>query len=51
MFYHISLTKELKSIKRGGSDTSWLGSMYDKVIDYLSETDQIKWMVKLGDLI
>ena len=33
-----------------GGDTSWLGSIYDKVIDYLSETDQIKWLVKLGEL-
>ena len=44
------INKRVEEHKEGGSDTSWLGSMYDKVIDYLSETDQVKWMVKLGDL-
>ena len=44
------INKRVEEHKEGGSDTSWLGSMYDKVIDYLSETDQIKWMVELSDL-
>ncbi len=44
------INKQVEEHNMEGGDTSWLGSMYDKVIDYLSETDQIKWMVKLGDL-
>lgn len=44
------INKRVEEHKEGGSDTSWLGSIYEKVIDYLSETDQIKWMVKLGEL-
>ena len=44
------INKQVEEHNMEGGDTSWLGSMYDKVIDYLSETDQIKWMVKLGEL-
>ena len=44
------INERVEEHKLEGGDTSWLGSMYDKVITYLSETDQIKWMVKLGDL-
>ena len=44
------INKRVEEHKVEGGDTSWLGSMYDKVIDYLSETDQIKWMVQLSDL-
>jgi hypothetical protein len=44
------INKRVEEHKVEGGDTSWLGSMYDKVIDYLSETDQIKWMMSLSDL-
>lgn len=44
------LEERVEEHKEGGSDTSFIGSMYDKVIDYLSETAPIKWMVKMGDL-
>ena len=30
-------------------NASFFGSMYDKLIDYLSETPMIKWMVGVGD--
>jgi hypothetical protein len=44
------LEERVEEHKEGGNDTSFIGSMYDKVIDYLSETAPIKWMVKMGDL-
>ena len=46
--YFINKRVEEHNLEEG--DTSWLGSMYQKVIDYVAETDQIKWMVKLGKL-
>jgi len=46
--YFISKRVDEHNLEEG--DTSWLGSMYQKVIDYVAETDQIKWMVKLGEL-
>ena len=44
------INERVEEHKVEGGDTSWLGSMYDKVIEYLSETDTIKWMVELGKL-
>ena len=44
------LGERVEEHKAEGGDTSFIGSMYDKVIEYLSETAPIKWMVKMGDL-
>ena len=44
------INERVEEHKAEGGDTSFFGSMYDKVIDYLSETDTIKWMVGLGKL-
>ena len=44
------LEERVEEHKAEGTDTSFIGSMYDKIIDYLSETAPIKWMVKMGDL-
>jgi hypothetical protein len=44
------LGERVEEHKAEGSDTSFIGSMYEKVIEYLSETAPIKWMVKMGDL-
>ena len=35
--------------KKETGETSFFGSLYDQVIEYLSETPIIKWMVGLGD--
>mgnify|MGYP003652538404 CR=1 FL=1 len=35
--------------KKENPDVSFFGSLYDKLIDYLSETPIIKWMVGIGD--
>jgi len=44
------LEERVEEHKAEGTDTSFIGSMYDKIIDYLSETAPIKWMVKMGEL-
>jgi hypothetical protein len=44
------INERVEEHKAEGGDTSFFGGLYDKVIEYLSETDQIKWMVKLGEL-
>tara|TARA_R110000765_G_scaffold70847_2_gene137531 strand:+ start:3778 stop:5436 length:1659 start_codon:yes stop_codon:yes gene_type:complete len=44
------INERVEEHKAEGGDTSFFGGLYDKVIEYLSETDQIKWMVELGEL-
>jgi len=44
------LEERVEEHKAEGTDTSFIGSMYDKIIDYLSETAPVKWMVKMGEL-
>jgi len=44
------INERVEEHKAEGGDTSFFGGLYDKVIEYLSETDQVKWMVKLGEL-
>jgi len=44
------LENEMAEFKEENPDASFIGSIYDKVIDYLSETKQVKWLVKMGDL-
>ena len=43
------LENKVEEFQKENADASFFGTMYDKVIEYLSETDQIKWMVELGE--
>jgi len=43
------LKNKADEFKKESGDVSFFGSMYDKLIDYLSETPMIKWMVGVGD--
>jgi len=42
------LKNKADEFKKESGDTSFFGSMYEKLIDYLSETPMIKWMAELG---
>ena len=44
------LKNKADEFKKETGETSFFGSLYDSIIEYLSETAMVKWMVKLGDL-
>ena len=44
------LKNKADEFKKETGETSCFGSLYDSIIEYLSETAMVKWMVKLGDL-
>ena len=43
------LKNKADEFKKETGETSFFGSLYDSIIEYLSETAMVKWMVKLGD--
>ncbi len=44
------LKNKATEFKKETGETSFFGSLYDSIIEYLSETAMVKWMVQLGDL-